>query len=442
VGQLITPTIRLVRPLGHGAMGSVWVADHLRLNAQVVVKFLSPEHYSDPTARTRFEREAALAAQAKSPHVIQVFDYGTTDDGLPYIAMELLEGEDLGKRLKREHVIAPRLFSNWLTQACKGVGRAHKNGVIHRDLKPANIFLCDNDGEVLVKVLDFGVAKGDTGVDFHGTATNTTLGTPLYMAPEQMHDAKDVDHRADLWSLAVVTYRALTGTLPFEGQTIVSLVMKITTSPAEPPSLRRPGLAPEIDAWMARALAKSPAERFSSAKELAQAFAVAAGLQVEAAIEPDKVANRSSGPDASSWPGSSEKETSSGPAFASTIHAMSSGDTPRRAHRPSKSRRVRAFVLGSLVGLAAMGAAVAFVLKQPSSPTSTAPIKARAPHASETTIVGDTPVALDAAIVPSSVASVTPPSIDASAPVRTKTGGRPKVRSPSTKPNPLDMPLQ
>jgi eukaryotic-like serine/threonine-protein kinase len=272
-GALVTPTIRLERPLGHGGMGSVWLAEHLTLRAHVVVKFMAQEYASSQEARQRFEREASLSAQAKSPHVVQVFDHGTSLLGLPYIAMELLEGEDLGKRIERDGSLEPRLVADWLTQACRGLARAHAKGITHRDIKPENIFLCENDGQILVKVLDFGIAKSEAGATtVSNTQTGAMVGTACYMSPEQIMGQRDVDYRSDLWALGVVAYLALTGSRPFEGNTLGALAIAISSGSFLPPSLRRPELGPAVDAWMARALACSREERFQSAKALAETF--------------------------------------------------------------------------------------------------------------------------------------------------------------------------
>lgn len=276
-GAMVTPSIRLVRLLGRGGMGSVWIASHLTLHTEVVVKFMAAEYALNQEAMLRFEREATLAAQAKSPHVVQVFDHGVSQLGLPYIAMELLEGEDLASRLNREGAIRPDLFGNWLAQACRGLSRAHGKGIVHRDIKPENIFLCENDGEILVKVLDFGIAKGESGpMAFSGTRTGAFLGTAYYMSPEQTMGAKDLDARADLWALGVVAYLALTGVRPFDADAIGPLVMAITSAPIAPPSSHNRALSPAIDAWMATALARDRNQRFQSAKQMAEAFALAA----------------------------------------------------------------------------------------------------------------------------------------------------------------------
>jgi eukaryotic-like serine/threonine-protein kinase len=277
-GTLVTPSIRLSRMLGRGGMGSVWVAEHLRLRTEVVVKFMAPEYAQNEDARRRFEREATFAAQAKSPNVVQVFDHGITESGLPYIVMEMLSGEDLGQCIEREGRIEPHVFAVWLRQACAGLGRAHQKGIVHRDIKPENVFLCDEDGEVLVKLLDFGIAKSDVqSVDFSGTRTGAVMGTAYYMSPEQTLGSKNLDARTDLWALGVVTYYALTGARPFEAEALGALVLAITQGPVIPPSSRNPRLDPRIDAFMARALARPLSERFQSAREMSDAFLEATG---------------------------------------------------------------------------------------------------------------------------------------------------------------------
>lgn len=255
-------------------MGSIWLADHLTLHTQVVVKFIAAEHALNVDARLRFEREAALAAQAKSPHVVQIFDHGVAQQGLPYIAMELLEGEDLARRIDRDRVIDPDLFADWLKQACRGLARAHGKGIVHRDIKPENIFLCDSDGEVLVKLLDFGIAKGELGTPgLTSTSTGTFLGTAYYMSPEQALGERDIDLRSDLWALGVVAFHALTGARPFQGDSIGQVIVRITSAELPPASSRNPRLGRELDAWFAKALARPREQRFQSAKELADAFA-------------------------------------------------------------------------------------------------------------------------------------------------------------------------
>ncbi|WP_437963400.1 serine/threonine-protein kinase [Sorangium sp. So ce260] len=274
-GQQVTGTLRLARELGKGAMGSVWVADHLALGTQVAVKFMSPAYADQSGFVERFRREAMAAAQIKSPHVAQVFDHGVTHEGVPYIVMELLEGEDLKSRIQRLGALPPVEVTGIVAQTAKALGRAHQLGIVHRDIKPDNIFLLDVEGELFVKVVDFGVAKRVQGApqgDLGMTSTGSVLGTPLYMSPEQLLSAKHVDFRADLWGLAVVAYHALTGQVPFRGETLGALSVVLHTGIFTPPSALRPELSPAIDAWMKRALALDPAARFGSARQMAEAL--------------------------------------------------------------------------------------------------------------------------------------------------------------------------
>jgi eukaryotic-like serine/threonine-protein kinase len=287
-GLRISPSLSLVRKLGQGGMGSVWVAEHLTLHTQVAVKFISADAAAHPGILERFNREASIAAQMKHPHAVQVFDHGISHQGMPFLAMELLEGEDVRHRIDRLRRLNPAETSIILGQSGRALARAHSIGLVHRDIKPDNIFLIQVDGELFVKVLDFGIAKVlDLGVAGQlqstgqgATATGAMLGTPYYMSPEQTMNAKDVDARADLWSLAVVAYHCVTGTVPFDGDSLPTVLLAIVNGTFEPPSRRVPGLPPAVDAWFAKALARDAGSRFSSAKELADAFARAVGSPV------------------------------------------------------------------------------------------------------------------------------------------------------------------
>jgi len=273
-GRLVTPNIKLVRVLDKGSMGSVWVADHLTLGTQVAVKFMSPEVASKPNLVARFTREAHAAAQIKSVHVVQILDHGITPDGTPYIAMELLEGESLQQRLKREGPLGSALCSTIVGQTCKALTKAHALGIVHRDIKPANIFLMDSEGDVFVKLLDFGVAKQGDG-DLSMTRTNEKVGTPFYMCPEQLISAKHVDYRADIWSIGIVAYHCLIGQVPFKANTFGDLCLAVSRGVFPAPSRVRAELPPTLDGWFLRALARDPAKRFESAKQAADELALA-----------------------------------------------------------------------------------------------------------------------------------------------------------------------
>jgi serine/threonine protein kinase len=277
IGTVIAGKYRLESPLAHGGMGSVWAARHLLLDKVVAIKFIGAEVAGLDDVRTRFAREAMAAASLQSPHVVQIHDYGIDDD-VPYLVMELLEGEDLGERLARRGKLPPAEVASLVTQVARALRRAAAAGIVHRDLKPSNIFIVrgDDDDEI-VKVLDFGVAKAPRlGLD-ESTRTGAMIGSPRYMSPEQARGSRLVDHRSDLWSLAVIAYRALTGQLPFVGDDIADLIVKICAESAIPPSQVEPSLDAEVDAFFARALARPADERFQTARELAVGFALAVG---------------------------------------------------------------------------------------------------------------------------------------------------------------------
>jgi len=275
-GQLVTPTLRLVRVLGTGGMGSVWVADHLALRTQVAVKFMDAQFAHSADFVRRFQTEAIAAAAIKSPHVGQVFDHGITAEQEPYIVMELLQGEDLRGRLRRTGPLTPVALAPILSQIAKALGSAHELGIVHRDIKPANVFLMKYGDEVFVKVLDFGIAKlSDDGTAGGHTVTGNMMGTAPYMSPEQLVGGLPVDYRADLWALGVVAYKALTGKLPFNGPTLGAVSIAVHAGNFIPPSEARAGhagLSSAMDAWMRRALARDPSARFASAREMADAF--------------------------------------------------------------------------------------------------------------------------------------------------------------------------
>jgi serine/threonine-protein kinase len=263
-------------------MGEVWLAEHLSLRTQVVVKFLSPGVAQDPATLARFRREAAAAAQVKSPHVVQTFDFGVSELGHPFIVMEHLEGCDLATALKgRRFSLAET--AHLVEGIARALGKAHERGIVHRDIKPANVFLVDQGtGEPFVKVLDFGIAKG---IDEHDplTTTGEVVGTPIYMSPEQLLGARDVDAQSDLWSVGVLAYRAVVGQAPFRGDSIASVALAVVSGAIPRPSALDPSLPPSFDAWFARACARERADRFRSARDLANALWVCATGQVPAA---------------------------------------------------------------------------------------------------------------------------------------------------------------
>jgi serine/threonine-protein kinase len=225
-GDRVAENIELVSVLGVGGMGDVWLANHLGLGTTVAVKFMSAALANDEALIERFAREAKISSRIKSPHVVQIFDFATTAEGIPYIVMELIEGETLEARIQRESQVALDETSCIVVQICRALGKAHEIGIIHRDMKPANVLLGEEEGELFVRILDFGIAKhidAPKGI----TEAGTTMGTPSYMSPEQLFHPAKVDHRSDLWSLGVMAYLCLTGTLPFGGDSFGAVCVAI-----------------------------------------------------------------------------------------------------------------------------------------------------------------------------------------------------------------------
>jgi serine/threonine protein kinase len=274
---VIADRFRLVRMIGRGGMGSVWLADHLGLDIPCAVKFIEGELANVAEAHQRFEREAKAAAQLRSPNVVQIFDHGVWQ-GHPYIAMELLEGEDLGKRLAKSGGKLSNGEVNFvIQQVCRALSRAHQAGVVHRDLKPDNIYIVKDDDRDIVKILDFGVAKSAAALDGSNTKTGAMLGTPYYMSPEQAQGIKTVDSRSDLWSLAVIVFQCLTGRLPFESEALGDLLVKIIVSPVPTPSQYNPLVPVGFDNWWVKAADRNPDNRYPNAKAFADTLSLALG---------------------------------------------------------------------------------------------------------------------------------------------------------------------
>ncbi len=267
----------LVRQIGRGGMGTVWQARHLTLDTDCAIKFIEGEYAKTAEARQRFEREARAAAQLRSPNVVQIFDHGGWE-GIPFIVMELLDGEDLGRRIARHGGrVPPADLCRILAQVSRALTKAHQVGIVHRDLKPENIFLVRDDDREVAKILDFGIAKQTTALGDSNTKTGAMLGTPYYMSPEQAQGTKSVDPRSDLWSLAVIVYQCVTGRLPFESKALGDLLVKIIVQPLPVPSRVAPGVPPTFDAWWARASSREPAGRFQTAREFVEALSLALG---------------------------------------------------------------------------------------------------------------------------------------------------------------------
>lgn len=272
-GEIVAGKYRLQHPLAKGGMGSVWTALNEQLGVPVAIKFMATDALGSAELVARFEREARAAAQMRIPQVVQIFEHGVFL-GVPFMAMELLEGEDLSKRLRNRGRLSLAETAGIVSEVCKALRRANDLGIVHRDLKPANIFIARSGDEEIIKVLDFGIAKLLGGVPgIEATKTGALIGTPNYMSPEQAHRKnRQVDHRSDLWSLGVIAFRAVTGKLPFAGGDPVDVLMRVITTTAPAASEMAPDLGPEVDRFFARALAPDPDKRFQNARDFAEAM--------------------------------------------------------------------------------------------------------------------------------------------------------------------------
>ncbi|MDB4991676.1 MAG: serine/threonine protein kinase [Myxococcaceae bacterium] len=269
----------VVARVADGAMGRVYEGRHFDTRERVAIKVLHSAVARDPVSVERFKREYETARDLAHPYIVRVIDFGGTPDGSSFLTMEFLEGEELGKMLRRGQLLEPARLVRTFAQLALGLDHAHSFGVIHRDLKPDNIFLCRSaDGDV-VRILDFGSVKlqMDTGPKL--TAFGTTLGSPFYMSPEQAMGKQDVDLRTDVFALAAILYECCTGKVAFDAQNIAQILMKIINEPVTPPSQQVPGLPPRLDDVVDRGLRKDKRSRYASASLLAAGLCDAYGLE-------------------------------------------------------------------------------------------------------------------------------------------------------------------
>jgi eukaryotic-like serine/threonine-protein kinase len=263
--------------LGRGGMGLVVSARHLQVNHLVALKVLLPcnDIGHGGQAAARFLREAQNATLVQSEHVVRVMDMGTLDGGAPYLVMEYLDGVDFARVLRTRGVLPASEAVGYVLQALLAISEAHARGIIHRDLKPSNLFLCERlDGSPLVKVLDFGVSKAATP-DANAlslTDTSVVIGSPQYMSPEQIRTPRDIDRRADIWSLGVILQELITGQPPFLAQSVSSLLVSIVTDAPTPLGSANVDVPPGLDSVIGRCLAKDPNQRFRNAAALAEAL--------------------------------------------------------------------------------------------------------------------------------------------------------------------------
>jgi serine/threonine-protein kinase len=249
-------------------MGTVYAAENVEIGRQVAIKVLNGQLAGNQPLVTRFRMEARAAALIRHPGIVDVLDMGTADDGAPYIVMELLEGETLGAIIERREPLAPARLTELIAAALDALAAAHRAGIVHRDLKPDNLFIC-REGPAPVKLVDFGISKFGMAEGLNATQSGLVMGTPLYMAPEQIRSAKDAGPPADLYAIGAICFHALTGRPPYPGESFSEVVAKVVTDPV--PSLRqaRPDLPPVFADVVERLLAKAPADRPADAAAVA-----------------------------------------------------------------------------------------------------------------------------------------------------------------------------
>ncbi|MBA3456597.1 MAG: serine/threonine protein kinase, partial [Deltaproteobacteria bacterium] len=267
IGQVFLEKYRVESILGQGGMGVVAECTHLQLNERVALKMLRQDVLLDRDAVERFMREAQAAVKLKSEYVARVRDVGTLEDGTPFMVMEYLDGQDLGVLIEERGTLPAPWATELILQTCEGLAEAHSLGIVHRDVKPTNLFVTWRpDGTALIKVLDFGISKSPMGTDMHLTQTQSLLGTPAYMSPEQMRSARLVDGRTDIWSLGTVLYELLEGRKPFEAESFSEMCVKVAVD--SPTPMERTSV--DLQQVVLRCLAKSPDARYQSMADLAR----------------------------------------------------------------------------------------------------------------------------------------------------------------------------
>lgn len=255
-------------------MGVVVLARHEGLGELVVLKVLRGEVAQSPDNLERLRREARTMARLRSEHIVRVTDVGTLDGGEPFLVMEYVRGATLRQLLSERRALSIEEVVEYALQVCEGLAAAHASGIVHRDIKPSNLIVTERpDGSPLVKILDFGIAKSESPASLILTETSAMLGSPLYMAPEQMRDAHRADARSDLWALGVTLYEALTGQLPFPAFTTAAVIAAVLSDDPIPPRQHVPGLPEGLEAVVLRCLRRDPAERFTDVGQLALALA-------------------------------------------------------------------------------------------------------------------------------------------------------------------------
>jgi serine/threonine-protein kinase len=419
-GTILADKYLVVRILGQGGMGVVLEAHHMRLEQSVALKILLPEMRALPHVVERFEREARAAARLVGSNVARVFDVERLPDGSTMMVMEMLRGRELGHELADRGKMPYQEAVGYILQACSAMAEAHALGIVHRDLKPQNLFLADQpNGPRIIKVLDFGISKKLGEVNAQLTTTATAFGSPIYMSPEQVRSAKDVDARTDIWSLGVVLYELLAGDPPFSADSATAILASIVADAPRPITEHRPDIPPELAACVMKAIEKSVAARFSDINSFA------------AAIAPF-------GPGTVSRPATDRPPPLSSYAPpALTSHASTERVPPRSSSivtpAAPTSRRLIAGVTAAGIALVAGAVLVTVFLRRGPDAATMTELPAALPDVSSAPAAGPTALPVVAAEAPTATA-VAP----AAAPVTPGAGpAPPALRSPAASPEPV-----
>jgi eukaryotic-like serine/threonine-protein kinase len=292
VGQHLAGRYEVVRKIGEGGMGAVYEARHLKIDKRVAVKVLLDKYAQKADVVARLEQEARLASAIGHENIVDITDFGETDDGRTFVVMEFLEGESLGALLQRDGPLLPRRAVTIARQVASALGAAHDKGVVHRDVKPENIFITQRGDGDFVKVVDFGISKAMRASDIEEesprlTQTGMVLGTPLYLSPEQARGEEHLDHRIDIYALGTILYETLTGEVPFHGANYLSIISQILSQEPKPLSQARPdlGISPALEQVVTRAMTKDRDERYQTMREFdADLAAVESGAEGQVAF--------------------------------------------------------------------------------------------------------------------------------------------------------------
>jgi serine/threonine protein kinase len=273
VGVTLVGRYLITRKIGQGGMGAVYEATHTLIGKRVAVKVLLDKYARREAIVSRLEQEARLASSCQNEHIIDITDFGTTEDGRTFVVMEYLDGESLAECLAREHQLPEQRILGIVSQAASALAAAHAKGIVHRDIKPENLFLLRRRDQDFVKVVDFGISKSLRASDEAEeqprlTQTGMVLGTPLYMSPEQARGDDELDARVDIYALGVIMYEAITGRVPFVGNNYLSVISQVLNEDARSPRELRPEISEELEAIVQRAMAKDRDDRYASAQAL------------------------------------------------------------------------------------------------------------------------------------------------------------------------------